>query len=180
MKTELPIERLLAWRVAQAETDAPPAPRAARLLELSRAWWERWPESFDRLVAQLGNIRVNYGHAMVAEPRGRGYPVPAVVARTNVEIGSLAEILYFNVASSRLRLRFQVQPVLDPAEPRLEVTFVAVDEPRALFVATAVLAPSDEYRVDAEIPEAVARAWAEIKVTDRMPFRFVLREATAP
>jgi hypothetical protein len=178
MKKELSIEQVLAWRLAQAEADAPPAPRAARLLEMSRTWWERWPETFDRLIAQLGNVRANFGHAMVAEPRSRGYPVPTVVARTNVEISSLAEILYFNVNGSRIRLRFQVLPALAPAAPRLEITFVAVDQPSPLFVAPAVLAPGGEYRVDAEMPGALARAWAEIKVTDRMPFRFVLHEAT--
>src|SRR5256885_3187372 len=67
MRSKIPIEELLRWRVAKAETDAPPAPRAARLLEMARPWWEIWPERFQSFVERLGGIQVAYGHAM-AEP----------------------------------------------------------------------------------------------------------------
>ena len=43
MKTEIHIGQLLRWRLARAEAEAP---RAARLLELSRPWWETLPERF--------------------------------------------------------------------------------------------------------------------------------------
>jgi len=36
----MPVEKLLRWRLSEAEEDAPPAPRATRLLELIRPWWE--------------------------------------------------------------------------------------------------------------------------------------------
>jgi hypothetical protein len=176
MNSESSLHRLLTWRAQQAETSAPPPPRAARLLELARPWWSRMPERFDELLAQLGAIHVRYGHAMVAgEPRGRGFPVPAIVERKNVEVSSLAHIGYFHLEGGRLRLRFQLQPPLEPAEPRVDATFVAHDEPAVLIEAKATLGPAGEYRIDVELPTTLAASWAALKVTDRMPFRFIIR-----
>ena len=36
MKDKALVEQLFRWRLAQAESEAPPAPSAARLLELAR------------------------------------------------------------------------------------------------------------------------------------------------
>ena len=69
MNPGLSIEQLLRWRLARAEAEAPPAPRAARLLELSRPWWETWPERFAGVVARLGQMEVSYGHAMAESRR---------------------------------------------------------------------------------------------------------------
>ena len=88
MSNEISVEQLLRWRAPRAETEAPPAPRAARLLELGRPWWETWPERFHRLVERLGSIQIAYGPAMaepVEAPRS-GYPVPALVVRRVEEL----------------------------------------------------------------------------------------------
>lgn len=125
MKTEIPIEQLLRWRLAQAEADAPSAPRAARLLELSRPWWETWPEQFQSMVERLGKVQIAYGHAM-AEPRPSriGHPVPALIIRTREELETSVRVLYLNVRDGRLRLRFQVDTALGPEQKALDVTFV--------------------------------------------------------
>src|SRR5438477_12791678 len=79
---KIPIEQLLRWRLAQAEAEAPPAPRAARLLERARPWWESWPERFQSVIERLTRIQIAYGHAM-AEPQSRsGHPVPALIVHT--------------------------------------------------------------------------------------------------
>jgi hypothetical protein len=44
MKSKIPIEELLRWRLDNAKSEAPLAPCAARLLDLARPWWERSPE----------------------------------------------------------------------------------------------------------------------------------------
>ncbi len=39
----------------------------------------------------------------------------------------------------------------------------------------AVLTVDNEYRLDAELPAEFATSWETLKVTDQMPFRFILR-----
>jgi hypothetical protein len=177
MKTEIPIGQLLRWRLSQAEADAPPAPRAARLLELARPWWETWPEQFRSLLDRLGRIQMAYGHAM-AEPRqsrGGGFPVPALIVLANQETESFARVLYFNIRDGRLLLRFQLDAVAAQAPERLEATFVADQSARPLLCAPATLSVDAEYRIDAELPAELAHDWEQLKVTDRMPFRLLLR-----
>src|SRR5580765_7895823 len=106
MKTKLTIEELLRWRLARAEAEAPPAPRAARLLELARPWWEIWPEQFRILVERLGQVQVA-GHAMAERGQSRtAHPVPALIARAGEELQAFASVLYFSIGNGRLRLRF--------------------------------------------------------------------------
>ena len=177
MSNEISIEQLLRWRAARAETEAPPAPRAARLLELGRPWWETWPERFHRLVERLGSIQIAYGHAMaepVEAPRS-GYPVPALVVRRVEELETSVSVLYLGVREGRLRLRFQLEKAIVHAPDAFEATFVAHGFTRPLFSAPAVLSVDNEYRIDCELPEKLARDWKELKVTDRMPFRLILR-----
>src|SRR5262245_39553982 len=97
MKTKVPISQLLRWRLSQAEAEAPPAPRAARLLELARPWWETWPEQFRALVGRLGQMQIAYGHAADARPARGGFPVPALIALGSQEIEASASVLYVNV-----------------------------------------------------------------------------------
>lgn len=178
MKTGTPLHSLLTWRAEQAEADAPPAPRAARLLHLARPWWERSPEQFAALVAAFDGIHARIGYAMdTAADRGNGFPVPAVIARPNVETNLFADILYLHIRGRTLRLRFQLPPMPESPEPMLDVTFVAVDSPQPILSGTASLAPSGEYRLELELSVEFAQAWAHLRVTDRMPFRFVLRPA---
>jgi len=172
------IEQLLTWRLAQAETEAPPAPRASRLLELARPWWETQPERFQALWARLGMIQIAYGHAMV-EPharRGGGYPVPALIERAGeTEIETSVCVLYLSVSARRMSFRFHVDTLPEHAASGLEVTFVAEASALPLFSAHAARSVDSEYRLDADLTEEIASDWRELKVTDRMPFRLLLR-----
>jgi len=176
MKKDPLVERLLEWRTAQSEADAPPAPRAARLLERARPWWQRQPEQFAALAAALDGLHVHFGHAMdPGAGRGGSIPVPALIRWTNIETNSLAHILYFHLRERTLRLRFHLQTTPDAPERTLDVTFVAADSHQPLFSALATFAPGGEYRIELDLPVAFAEAWAPLRVTDRMPFRFILR-----
>jgi hypothetical protein len=176
MSTKISIEELLRWRVAKAEDEAPPAPRAARLLEMARPCWETWLERFQSLVERLGGIQVAYGHAM-AEPRQShiGHPVPALIVRAAEELETSVRVLYLNVRDGRLRLRFQVDAAIAQAQESFEVTFVSDNPERPLLSAAAILSLEGEYRVDTELVEELSHGWAQLKVTDRMPFRLILR-----
>jgi len=176
MKTEISIERLLLWRLRRDEAEAPPAPPAWRLLELARPWRETWPERFQLLVERLGKIQVAYGHAM-AEPRRAqsGYPVPVLIVHTKNELETFARVLYLDTCDGRLHLRFLLNSVPEQAEPAFEVTFISVDDSKPLFSAHAALSLESEYRLDSELPVEVAKNWKELKVTERMPFRLILR-----
>jgi hypothetical protein len=170
------IQELLHWRLRQAEAEAPPAPSAARLLALTRPWWEAWPERFQALVERLGRIQVACAYALT-EPRDSrgGHPVPALIVLAEEEMESSARLLYLEVRNGRLRLRFQLDAALEPAARSLDVTFVPETPMEAPFSATAVLSLDREYHLDAELPEEVARRWAVWKVSQRIPYRLILR-----
>jgi len=175
MKKDIPVEQLLRWRLSHAEAEAPPAPRAARLLERVRPWWEIWPEQFQSLVERLGRFQVAYGHAMAEPQQSRsGHRVPVLIVRAVEELESSARVLYFNVRDGRLRLRFQLETAPAPAEPAYEVTFVSEATAKPLSSARASLTVANEYRLDAELAEEIAKSWEQLRVTDRMPFRLIL------
>jgi hypothetical protein len=177
MNDEETLQQLLRWRLERAAAGAPPAPRAARLLERARPWWEARPEFGRGLFERLAQIQLAYGHAMV--PGGgspAGYPVPVLHLRAGEEIEASARVLYFNLREGRLRLRFLLEPSGVPPDPSFEVTFVT-DDARPLFTAPAVLSTDHEYRIDAVLPETLAAGWAGLRVTDRLPFRFILGPA---
>ena len=179
MNDKMPIEELLRWRLARAEAEAPPPPRAAHLLELARPWWEVWPEQFRSLVERLGQVEVAYGHAMAKPGQCRtAHPVPTLIVRAGEEVHTSASVLYFSIGSGRLRLRFQIDPSHGQSEPAFEVTFIAGPTAIPLFSSHATLSVENEYRLDTELPEKVAAEWEQIKVTDRMPFRLILRTDT--
>jgi hypothetical protein len=176
MKTEIPIEQLLRWRLERAEAEAPPAPRAARLLELARPWWETWPEKFQSLVEQLGRIQIAYGHAMAEPSRGRsGHPVPTLIVRGEEQSDSSVRVLYLSVRDDKLRLRFQMEAAPTPLEPTFEATFISDTAARPLFSVAAMHSVDGEYRINAELSAELARDWGQLEVTDRMPFRLILR-----
>src|SRR5688500_15899946 len=109
MKTETSLEKLLRWRLSQAEAEAPPAPTAARLLEMARPWWEAFPEQLSALLARLSRLQVAYGPAMAGPSRARvGHPVPAVIVGEDGERDASARVLYLNIREGRLRMRFQL------------------------------------------------------------------------
>jgi len=176
VKSQIPLEQLLSWRLARAEAEAPPAPRAARLLELARPWWEAWPERFQKLVERLTHLEVAYGHAM-AETRGRPSEllVPAIVLHTATEIETSARLLYFSVRDVQLRLRFELSDDQDLSEPAYEVTFVCRTSSRPLFSTAAARSANSEYSLSERLSEELAGEWRALKVTDRMPFRLILR-----
>jgi hypothetical protein len=172
------VERLLRWRLGQAEAEAPPAPRAARLLEAVRPWWETWPDRFRAYTERLAGMQAAYAYAMTEPRRGRGgHLIPTVIANAS-ELETFARVLYFAVRDGKLRLRFQLDSVPEPAEQSFEVTFVSDAAARPLLAASAAASVDGEYRVNAELSDDLAASWAGLKVTDRMPFSFVLRPAT--
>src|SRR6267143_3310338 len=175
MKTKIPIEQLLRWRLALAEAQAPPTPRAARLLELARPWWELWPQQFQSVLGRLSNIQIVYGHAMAEQQQSRlGHPVPAVIVRSVEEVETCASVLYLSVRDGRLHLRFQLAAAPGQPEPTFDVTFVSDPGARALFSVPAARSVDNEYRVDVELSDDLAGVWKQLKVTDRMPFRLIL------
>lgn len=174
------VGELLRWQAARAARQAPPPPRAAALLEQIRPWWERWPERFRQLADSLAALDVRYGHAATdPRPNRDGFLVPTVVVRTQAEDRTHSSILYFAISGGRLRLRFQVMPAPDVLPTKAEVTFVDAATARALLVAPVEAASSGEYRVEAELPEKVAAAWCDLKVTDRMPFHLIVQQVEA-
>jgi hypothetical protein len=83
--------------------------------------------------------------------------------------------LYFSVRDGRLRLRFQLDAAHGQAQKSFDVTFINDKDHRPLLSAQAALSVDSEYRIDTEISEELAQDWEPLKVTDRMPFRLILR-----
>lgn len=174
MKPQTSIEHLLRWRAAQAEADAPPPPRAARLLELARPWWEVWPERFRAAADRVNGMKFVYGHAATAATDDRGgYPVPVVLLRQSGEREASARVLFLSVREGRLRLRLQLDAGPENDAARFEATFLS--DGHALFDAAAIRSMDSEYRIDTEIAPALETAWGALRVADRMPFRLILR-----
>lgn len=179
MKTESNVGQLLRWRLTQAEAAAPPAPRAARLLELARPWWELWPERFEAAMAQLNATQFVYGHAMSSPPRAReSYPVPVVIATAQSDYAASARVLFVSAREGRLRLRFELNAGAAPEAAVFEATFVVEGKTMPQLDGTATRSVGNEYRIEAEIPAEFQASWAELKATDRMPFRLILRPAS--
>jgi hypothetical protein len=136
VNNKIPIEQLLRWRLLRAEAEAPPAPCAARLLELARPWWETWPERFQLALGRLTRIQIAYGHAMAEpHPSRSGHPVPPLIVQTVEELETSVRVLYLNVRNGQLRLRFQLNAAPARAEQNFEVTFVSNPASRPLFSA---------------------------------------------
>ena len=175
MKKEIPIEELLRWRLEQAEAEAPPAPRAARLLEAVRPWWEVWPERFQALAERLGRMQLAYGHAAERSPVRASHPVPTLIVRAQKEVEVSARVLYFTAREGRLRLRFQLEGSPEPPLKAYEAALISTASMRPVLAATATLSVESEYRIDASLPDELAQSWEALRVTDRMPFRLILR-----
>jgi hypothetical protein len=176
VNSKIHVEQLLRWRLARAEAEAPPAPRAVRLLELARPWWEIWPERFQSLVERVGRIQVAYGPAMAdsRQPRS-GHPVPVLLVHASEELETSARVLHLDVHEQRLHLRLHLDTTLAEQPETFEVTFVSADDAHAQLSAYAGLSVDNEYRIDTELSEELARSWELLKVTDRMPFLLILR-----
>ena len=178
MRKALDIEQLLQWRSDRAGEDAPVAPSAAHLLKLAQPWWEKWPDRFTQSVRRVAAIQLSYGYAMTHPQRGHsGHPVATLISNGDVELESPARVLYVSVRDGRLRMRFQLTPT-PRVDRAYEVTFVSESALKPILSALADLSSNDgEYRVDVELPAELATAWESLRVTDPMPFRFILRPA---
>jgi hypothetical protein len=177
--SHITIGELLRWRLQQAEAEAPPAPSAERLLALVCPWWETWPEQFEDLVGRLSRIQIAFGHAMTKPGQTPGgHPIPVLINHLADKVEGSARVLYLNVRDGQLRLRFHLDGVKPPAPRSFEATFVT-DDLRPLFSATANQAVDSEYRIDANLAPELAQSWKQLKVTDRMPFRLILRDIVA-
>jgi hypothetical protein len=175
MNPEKSVAELLHWRLAQAEAEAPVAPRAGRLLEAARPWWEVWPERFRAHVERLGRMHAGYAYAMGESPRGRaGHPVPTLITESE-ELETFARVLYLAIRDGKLHLRFQLDSVPGKREDVFEVTFVSDAAARPLLSAQAMASLDTEYSLKADVPDELAATWQDLKVSDRMPFRFILR-----
>ena len=176
MNTKMTARELLQWRLARAEAEAPPAPRASRLLELARPWWEKCPERFQKIAHQLNTIQMGYGHAKVELGSERsGHIVPTLIVGPDREIEASAQILHFDLRGSMLRLRFELGKAFHPLETAYEVTFFSNKTKQPLFSVTAQRAVGSEYWLNVSLTDTVRQSWQGIKVTDRMPFRLILR-----
>jgi len=179
MRRDFDIEQLLRWRLERAESDAPPPPKGLELLRRARPWWEVAPERFAASVRRLGAIEVSYGYAMSELQHGHGgHPVPALINDDGEELESPVRVLYVSIRDGRLRLRFQLDPI-PRIEPGYDVTFVSEVGQQPVLFGYASLSVDGEYRLDTELPGELATTWQSLKVTDRMPFRFILRPAPA-
>ena len=103
--------------------------------------------------------------------------MPTLISINEDEVESPARVLYMNVRDGRLRLRFHLDPI-PRVEQGFEVTFVSEGALQPILSAYASLSVDGEYRLDADLPEDLASRWESLKVTDRMPFRFILRPAS--
>jgi hypothetical protein len=176
MKTELTIGQLLRWRLAQAEAAAPPALRAARLLEQAQPWWETWPAKFATLVAQLNATESAYGHAMTNSAGERvGHPVPVVISLLDGDHPASARVLFVSVRDGQLRLRFELSAGTAIDAPAYHATFLATGRTAPALDAPALRSVGSEYRIEAQLPAELQTVWAELKATDQMPFRLILR-----
>lgn len=176
MNTESDFRELLSWRLTRAEAEAPPAPRASRLLALTKPWWETWPDKFQSLVARLSQVEVGFGHALAEPGQNRnGHPVPVLLVRTVEELETSARVLYLDVRDGGLRLRFRLENAVEAPEQSFDVTFVSESTGQPLLSAAAVVSMNPEYRVDVDLPDEIAKCWERLKVTDKMPFRLILR-----
>ena len=176
MKSKIPIYELLRWRLEHAKSEAPLAPPASRLLDLSLPWWERQPEKFQLLMAQLEKIPPLDGRRSSKSSRShRPQLVPALFVRGSEKFANSVSVQYFRVRDGRFRLRFKLDTALMPAEPTLQATFISVTGGRPLLCVTATVLASGGYSVDMELPPELAQDWEQVKVTDRMPFRLILR-----
>lgn len=177
MKQQTPIEKLLRWRSTRAEDDAPPAPRAARLLEMSRPWWEVWPDHFREYVGRLGSIRIALGHAMVEPGNGQAdCPIPVLMVAGTETHELVALPLYFSVREGRLLLRFRLEGGQQPKQD-IEATLVDAESRSPIASGLATHSVDGEFSLGIKLAPQSARDWSRIKVVEPMPFRMILRAA---
>jgi hypothetical protein len=176
MRTEVTIDELLRWRLASAEVDAPPRPRAAELLAWAQPWWDRYPARFQNVLQLLMTLETAVGNAMAQTGQPCALdPVPTLIVRADEQTQARVGVLHFNLREGRLHFRFYLDACGNSFEDSFEVTFVSNSPPKPLFFVQARRLAETEYRIDAEISPEQAAQWAGLKATDPMPFRLILR-----
>jgi hypothetical protein len=175
MSRDEPVEALVRWRLALAEDEAPPPPRAIELLERSRPWWEREPAQFRVQAARVHRMPAALGFAMsAAATGGNGGLVPAVISAT-ADVETYVQLLYLSAQNGRLRMRFTIDVDGLDTYRAFDTAFVSDSSESPLFTAIAELSQSGEYRLDVALPPDVANTWATLRITDHMPFRLILQ-----
>ena len=123
-------------------------------------------------------MQVAYGRAMTEFQRtGSGYPVAVLVVSFGAagETEAAARILFLSVREGRIRLRFQLEADAELHAASFDATFVAESGSRPLFETVAECSVDSEYRIEVEVPLHLEQEWSRLRVTDRMPFRLMLR-----
>ena len=179
MKRKIAIKQLLHWQLARAKGAATPAPSARRLLEAARPWWETQPEQFKAWAERLGRIQIASGDAK-AKPKASsaGHLVPVLIVHRAKTVETSGRIIYLNVRDGRIRLRLNMDTVILNSLQGIEVTFVD-SQLRPLLSAAATSLRNQEYHLDIELPEPLAREWERLKAKDRMPFRLIVHSSKA-
>jgi hypothetical protein len=168
-------EEYLRWRLEQMKAEAPAAPSASQLIERALPWWEKSPERFRSLLGHLETIPT--GHDQNGDhPNSSldGPAVPALIVRGEAEIQSLVRVPDFKIQDGKLHFRFQLAPSLTPVDSTLEVTFISDTAGRPLFFTPAFGSGEIGYIVYADLSPELAREWASLKETDRLPFRLII------
>jgi hypothetical protein len=123
---------------------------------------------------------IAFGHAMTDSSHARtGYPVTALVDHAGEELETFARVLYLSLRDRRLCFRFHLNANFQPAVESFEATFISEDKMAPVLSASAARSVDNEYRVDLQVSEELAREWGNLKVTDRMPFRLLLRSTSS-
>lgn len=168
------MERLLQWRLAAAESEAPFPPRAALLLQSAQPWWERWPQRLRERIDRLQRMRATLGFAQEtnSQPQ-RGHPVATLLALEH-DVEAYAWVLYLRVRDGWLHLRFVLQEPVPATPGTVDATIIADRAMSAPIAGRATRAPNGEYRVDVELPAPLAEEWELLRAAERMPFRLIL------
>jgi hypothetical protein len=176
LKTKIPVKELLCWRLEKATAEAPPAPAAASLLALARPWWETSPARFQSAIQKLNSIPSAQAHSICESGHlPASNPMPTLILRTAEEQEASLRMLSIGVKNGRMQLSFQFETVAGPEEQEFELTFVSELTSKPLFRTHAAKSASGEYWLEAELPSELAENWKRLKVTDRLPFRLILR-----
>jgi hypothetical protein len=175
MNKEKPHDTFLHWRLNRAELAAPPPPNSDLLIERLRPWWEAWPEKLAAMRGQLANLRVTYGHAAVAATPDRTHvPVPTIFVDDDGPTGTVAKLVFLSLRDRTLRIRFEIDGLPTDGASDLEITMIADLSPHSVVSAEASPVAPGEYRAEVDLPSELAEQWAELKVSDRMPFGLIL------
>ena len=169
-------EEYLRWRFESMKAEAPTAPSAAQLIERALPWWESRPERFRALVGRLEKMQGAYDHNGGSPGDGlEGHAIPVLIVRGDAETEGFARVLDFKIRDGRLHFRFQSEPSFAAETSTFEVTFISCQTSRALLFTRAYGSNKTGYIGFTELPSELARDWALLTETDRLPFRLILR-----